>query len=123
MAVAVGCSHEVTLIVGPDDTAAALRTGDLDVLSTPRLIALCEEAACAAIADRLGPDKTTTGWRVQVDHLAPGRVGSTVRACATLDRVEGRRVCFIVSVYDDGGLLAAGRISRVVVDRDDFGRF
>lgn len=120
MPVAVGSSHEVTLVVGLEDTAPALRSGDLEVLSTPRLIALCEEAACAAIADRLGPDQTTMGWRVQLDHRSVALVGATVRACATLDRVEGRRVGFIVSVYDQSGLVAAGRICRLVVDRQEF---
>lgn len=120
MPVAVGSSHEVTLVVGLQDTAPALRAGDLEVLSTSRLIALCEEAACAAVADRLRPDQTTMGWRVQLDHMSAARVGSAVRACATLDRIEGRRIGFIVSVYDSGGLLAAGRICRLVVDRQAF---
>ena len=39
---------------------------------------------------------------------------------ATLESVEGRRLTFRVSVTDARGLVAAGRITRVVVVRDRF---
>ena len=41
---------EAELVVGEADTARALGSGTVDVLGTPRLIALCEEASCRAIA-------------------------------------------------------------------------
>ncbi len=55
--------------------------------------------------------------RVQFDHLVPVGVGRTVRAEATLDRIEGRRLTFTVSVSDPDGLIGAGKVARVVVDR------
>lgn len=102
------------------DTALALGTGEVDVLATPRLIALCEEACCRALEGALGSPKTTVGVRVQLDHLAPVRVGGSVSAEATLERVEGRRLVFTVAAVDDAGLVAAGRMTRVVVDREEF---
>jgi predicted thioesterase len=60
------------------------------------------------------------GKRVQFDHLVPVVVGGDVRAEASLDRIEGRRLTFTVSVSDASGLVAAGKVSRVVVDRDTF---
>jgi predicted thioesterase len=47
-------------------------------------------------------------------------VGSTVRAEATLDRTDGRRLVFVVSATDGCGLVGAGRITRVVVEREAF---
>ena len=47
-------------------------------------------------------------------------MGSTVRAEATLDRTEGRRLVFTVSASDACGLIAAGKVTRVVVDIDRF---
>ena len=115
-----GLSACVSVVVSEADTARALGTGDVDVLATPRLIALCEEACCAAVAGALTEPQTTVGGRVQIDHLAPLRVGSTVAAEGTLERIEGRRLVFTVSATDDAGLVAAGRMTRVVVDRDNF---
>ena len=56
----------------------------------------------------LAEGTTTVGYRVQLDHLAPTAVGGTVRAEATLEAIEGRRLTFRVSVNDGRGLVAAG---------------
>jgi fluoroacetyl-CoA thioesterase len=90
------------------------------VLATPRLIALCEEAALGALGNALPADHTTVGMRVQLDHLAPTAVGHLVTAEATLERVEGRRLTFTVSANDDRGLVAAGKVTRVVVNVEKF---
>lgn len=90
------------------------------MLATPRLVALCEEACCAAVAGGLAEGSTSVGVRVQFDHLAPVRVGSSVDAEATLEKVEGRRLTFTVSATDAAGLVGAGRMTRVVVEADAF---
>lgn len=115
-----GLSAKVELHVGPTDTATAHRSGDVEVLSTPRLIALCEEASTVAVAGTLPEGWTTVAMRVQFDHLVPVAVGSAVLAEAVLDRVEGRRLVFTVTVIDDSGLVAAGRVTRVAVERARF---
>ncbi len=102
------------------DTAEAFRTGSVPVLATPRLVALCEEATCLAVEADLEDDTTSVGKRVQFDHLVPVGVGGLVSAEATLDRIEGRRLTFTVSVTDGSGLVAAGKVTRVVVDRETF---
>lgn len=108
------------LVVTDDDTAIAARSGDVAVLSTPRIVALCEEAAIAAVGNRLAKGETTVGMRVQLDHLAPIAVGGKVTADAKLDKVEGHRLVFSVSVNDERGLVAAGKVLRVVVVRSRF---
>jgi fluoroacetyl-CoA thioesterase len=115
-----GVQGQVELVVGDADTAIAAGSGDVPVLATPRVLALCEEAACRAMADRLKPGETTVGLRIELTHIAPTQVGSSVRAEATLDRIEGRRLLFTVSVSDVCGLVAAGKLTRVVVDRAEF---
>jgi predicted thioesterase len=47
-------------------------------------------------------------------------VGSTVTADAVLERVEGRRLVFTVLATDSVGLVGAGRVTRVVVETDQF---
>lgn len=115
-----GLHGSAKLVVTEADTAIALHSGDVPVLGTPRLIALCEEAALIAVAEHLGAGETTVGMRVQIDHLAPTHIGSSVAAEATLERVEGRRLTFTVSVSDHCGLVAAGKVTRVVVEREEF---
>jgi fluoroacetyl-CoA thioesterase len=118
--VKIGVSAEVELTVTKADTARALRSGEVAVLATPRVVGLCEEAAIAALAGELGAKETSVGTRIELAHLAPILVGTRVRACATLERTEGRRLVFSVTVTDRSGLVAAGKLTRVVVDTDQF---
>ena len=115
-----GLSATVELSVDEDCTAIAFHSGEVPVLATPRLIALCEEATIRAMEDQLEPGETTVGMRVQFDHLAPTGIGGKVRAEATLEKVEGRRLTFTVSVSDSRGLVGAGKITRVIVNTDRF---
>jgi fluoroacetyl-CoA thioesterase len=117
---AVGARAEVSLLVTDADTAIAYGSGDVPVLATPRVIALVEEATVRAIAPDLTPEQTTVGMRVQLDHVQPTSVGTLVMAEAVLEKVEGRRLIFHVTVTDEHGLAATGRITRVMVDRDRF---
>ena len=115
-----GLTAEITIAVCDADTALALGSGDVEVLGTPRLIALCEEASIRAIDGQLPAGFTSVGTRVQLDHLHPTAVGRKVRAESRLERVEGRRLTFSVAVRDDRGLVAAGKLTRVVVETDRF---
>jgi fluoroacetyl-CoA thioesterase len=118
--VSVGQTASLELEVTENDTAIALRSGSLPVLATPRVVALVEEVSVAAVGDALEEGTTTVGMKVQLDHLAPTALGRTVVAESTVAEIKGRRISFQVSVTDDRGLVAVGRVTRVVVDVDRF---
>jgi predicted thioesterase len=120
MSLRPGLAAAVELVVSEGDTALALHTGDVPVLATPRVVTLAEEASVMAIDGELAEGSTSVGYRVQLDHLAPTAVGGKVRAEAILESIEGRRLTFRVSVNDGHGLVAAGRITRVIVERSRF---
>ena len=116
----IGVTAELELTVTVADTAISLRSGEVAVLATPRVVALCEEASITALAGQLGEKETSVGTRIELAHLSPVMVGSRVRACATLEKMEGRRLLFNVTVTDCSGLVAAGRLTRVVVETQQF---
>lgn len=115
-----GLVGTVALTVADGDTASVLGTGDVPVLATPRIVLLAERASMQAIGSHVPAGHTTVGYRVQLDHLAPVPVGVQVVAEAVLETIEGRRLTFRVSVKYPSGLVAAGRITRVVVERARF---
>jgi predicted thioesterase len=117
---ATGLRGEVRLTVTDADTARALGSGSVEVLGTPRVVALVEEAACKALDNHLDPGTTSVGMRVRIDHLLPTPVGAEVVAEAVLEKIEGRRLIFTVSASDERGLVAAGKVTRVVVDLERF---
>ncbi|MDJ0767686.1 MAG: thioesterase family protein [Ilumatobacter sp.] len=120
MNVAVGLKGEAKLIVSADDTAVALGSGDVDVLGTPRLVALFEQATVDALTGVLEEGQSSVGMRVQIDHLQPTPVGAEVTVEAQLEKIEGRRITFTVTASDAGGLIAAGKVTRVMIDVEKF---
>jgi predicted thioesterase len=115
-----GLVGNAELTVGDADTAITLGSGDVPVLATPMVALLAERATVDAVDDHVTPEHTTVGYRLQLDHLAPVPVGDEVTAEAVLENIEGRRLTFRVSVKYRNGLVAAGRITRVVVERERF---
>ncbi len=108
-------------VVGDDDTATALGSGDVPVLATPRLLAWCEAATCAALAETIPEGTTSVGTRVSLEHLHPTPVGRSVDVTAVLAHTDGRLLRFEVVAHDDAGkVVAHGEITRVAVGRDRF---
>lgn len=110
----------VTLTVGPEDTAAATGSGDLPVLSSPRVVALAEQAAVQSLAGSLPQGKTSVGAWVELEHVSPSVVGNTVTAEAVLLGVHGRRLEFSISVTEGDKEVAHLRHRRVIVNRERF---
>lgn len=117
----VDAHAEIERVVGADDTAQALGSGDVPVLGTPRLIAWLEAAAVAALDGRLAAGTTSVGARIAVAHRMPSAVGDVVRVEARLVQHEGSTVEFAVRAQSAAGeVLADGTIGRVIVDRARF---
>ena len=117
---APGRRASVSLEVEPADTAVAMHSGDVAVLATPRVLALAEQAAVAALEGCIAESHTTVGSWVELDHLAPSPVGRTVTAEAVLLGVHGRRLEFSITLTDGEKEVAKVRHRRVIVDRAKF---
>ncbi|MPZ73309.1 MAG: thioesterase [Nitriliruptorales bacterium] len=120
MQLEAGLEASVNLKVSGDDTAAALGSGDVEVLGTPAVLALAEQAAVAAIRDTLPADRTSVGTWAEIFHTAPTRVGGEVSAAARVTSVEGSRVEFTVLVREGEQEVARVEHRRAVVRRDRF---
>jgi predicted thioesterase len=116
-----GLEANLTRRVAPQDCADAMGSGDLPVLATPRLLAWCEEATVAAVADALGPGQTSVGTRVQLEHSRASAVGAILTVRANLVHVDGRLLRFDVVAEDaDTAMVGHAEVTRVVVDRERF---
>lgn len=120
MALIPGLTATTELVVGEADTAIAIGSGEVPVLATPRVLALMEEATVLALVGHLAEGQSTVGMRVQLEHISPTAVGGTVRAEAHLEKIEGRRLSFTVAAHDARGLVAAGKVTRVLIDVERF---
>ena len=120
MDITAGLTASLEHVVTEEDTAIAVGSGSLPVLGTPRLLAWCEAATCAALESVLTPGRTSVGTRVALEHLAPSVVGATLLLTATTVHVDGKLVRFSVAARQDGKLVGSGEITRVVVEADRF---
>lgn len=115
-----GRRSSIDLHVRKDDTAAALGSGDVPVLGTPRVLAIAEQASMRALGDCLGPELTSVGSWFEIEHKAPSRVGDDVRAEAVLLGVHGRRLEFSITVTSGDTEVAHIRHRRTIVERARF---
>jgi fluoroacetyl-CoA thioesterase len=122
-----GLRATVRAVVSESDTAAAMGSGDVPVLATPRLLALAEAAAVAAVAPRLEPGLTSVGTSVSLEHRRASPPGAEVTVEAELTGVTGTRLTFSFIARAAGGaedaeeaVLGAGTHERVIVDRARF---
>ena len=120
MDMTIGTKHEVSTTVTTDVTAAKIKSGSLEVLATPYMVALMEQAA-SELCDKFVPEGiSTVGTALNISHLAPTPVGGKVKAVATLTAFDGRKASFDVEAYDDLGLIGKGTHERFTIKIESF---
>ena len=90
------------------------------VLSTPMLLQAVEEAAMQCLAAVLEADEITLGTHVDLAHLAATPVGLIVRTEVEVLKVDGRRVEFAFTAFDEREKIAEGTHERYVSSLDKF---
>ena len=120
MEITIGLKGQASTLVEREDTALEVGSGSLLVYATPCMVALMEGAACDAIADFLPEDKTSVGTMLNISHVAATPVGLEVQAEAEVTAVEGSKLTFQISAYDESGLIGEGTHQRVIVNTQRF---
>lgn len=101
-------------------TAEKAGNKGVDVLSTPMLLQLVEDAAMACLAPLLDADDISLGTHVDIAHLAATPVGLIVRTEVEVIKAEGKRVEFAFSAFDEREKVADGTHERYVTTREKF---
>lgn len=86
------------------------------------MVMLMENAALDAIRTFLEPGETAVGTMVNVMHLAATPVSWRVHARAEVISVQGHRISFRVSAYDQVEEIGRGTHERVVLELGSFGQ-
>ncbi|MBO5287540.1 MAG: thioesterase family protein [Clostridia bacterium] len=115
-----GMKNRIEITVTEKDTAKTLGSGELDVLATPRMIALMEECAYKCIGAELEAGSSTVGTQMNVKHISATPVGMKVYATAEVTGVEGRKIEFKVEAYDEAGMIGEGTHERFIVYAEKF---
>ena len=115
-----GLIGEAELMVEETHTASHLGSGGVEVLATPVMIALMEDAARSSVDSKLDQGQLSVGVDLNVSHLAATPVGMRVTARAELVAVEGRRLRFKVEAHDEREKIGEGTHLRAIINLDRF---
>ena len=116
----VGSTYQSQTRVEEWMTAEKAGNKGVPVLSTPMLFQLVEEAAMQCVAPLLDPDEISLGTHVDLAHLASTPVGLIVRTEVEILKVDGRRIEYAFTAFDEREKIAEGTHERYVTSRDKF---
>lgn len=109
-------------IVEENDSAYSVGSGGLEVLSTPKVTALVENASYELLQTMLNDDETSVGIFIEIDHIAPTPIGMKIEINTKIKNpgTSGRTVAFEFVVSDEKEIIAHGIHKRVIVNKEKF---
>ena len=117
----LGAKGSFALRVLPEHLANQFKDAMLpQVLATPVVILMMENAALNAIRPFLDSGESAVGTAIDVRHLAATPLGHDVRAEAEVIKVDGKRIEFKVSAHDEIEEIGRGTHQRSVIDLRSF---
>jgi predicted thioesterase len=118
--IAVGRTYQSQTRVEEWMTAEKAGNRGVDVLSTPMLLQLVEDTAMQCLAPLMEPDDISLGTHVDLAHLAATPVGLIVRTEVEIIKVDGKRVEFAFTTFDEREKVADGTHERYLTTREKF---
>jgi len=108
-------------VVQPHQTAQALGSGELEVFSTPSMIALMENTAMKCVSETLDDGYSTVGVEIHAKHLKGSPVGETITITATVKSIHGRSFDFEITAVDrKSNCIGTATHTRVIIDIQRF---
>ncbi len=117
-----GLKNEKAWTVKEEHLASNISSGLVDALSTPSLVAFCEECARLIVDPLLEPGQKTVGTWIELRHLAATPPGMRVTVRAELVEVDERKLRFRIEAYDDVEKIGEAEHERFIIDETRFNR-
>ena len=107
-------------LVEDKHSAKQVGSGDLDVLSTPSMIAFMENVAKKLAESKLQAGETTVGIDLNVKHIKATAIGREVRIEANLTQHHKTILSYEIFVYENDQLIGKGTHKRGIVNANQF---
>ena len=120
MPVTIGLKGRAETVVTDSNTAAAVGSGLVPVFATPYMIAIMENAAVNALLPVLSAEEGSVGTHLDVSHDAATPIGMKVWAEAEVIAVDGKKITFSVSAFDEAGPIGKGSHERFIINPERF---
>ncbi len=106
--------------VNEKNTAIAFGSGDVEVFATPAMVALMEKTANESVKGLLPEGYVSVGIEINAKHIKASKLGSKIVCESFLSKVEGKKLTFIITAYDETAKIGEATHSRVVVEKTKF---
>ena len=107
-------------IVTNEKTAVAVGSGGLSVYATPAMIALMEKSAYESVQSLLEEGSGTVGTLMNIQHISATPVDMKVTAESELIAIDGRKLTFKVTAFDEVGKIGEGTHERFIINNEKF---
>lgn len=115
-----GIKNTIEETVTTAKSAKSVGSGNLNVYATPTMISLMEKCCFESVEKELDKGYTTVGSSINFDHVSPSPIGAKIICYSTLSDIEGKKLLFIVKIYDDFTLIGQGTHERYIVNKEKF---
>lgn len=112
---------EIQYTVKDENSAKNMGSGDLEVLSTPSLVAFMENAAKNYLNKFLDDELGSVGSNININHLAPTLIGKNIIVKGTIkETIKEKIIIFSLEAYEGDKQIATANHTRVVINNKKF---
>ncbi len=120
MTIPIGQAGRAETVVTQSNTARSVGSGSLPVFATPCMTALMEQAACDCLLPFLEKGQSSVGTALSIVHSSATPIGLTVWAESCVTAVNGKKITFSVTAFDEAGKIGEGTHERFLITNDRF---
>jgi predicted thioesterase len=113
-------THEMRLKTGPEHSAQKFYPKVPNVFGTPFLGGLFEGVSADLMAPHLEAGETSVGISMNLTHTAPTPLGMEVRAVTEITGVEGRKITFKLTAFDEKEKIGEAVHERFIINAEKF---
>ena len=104
-----------------ENSAKNMGSGDLDVLSTPSLVAFMENAAKNYLNNFLPQELGSVGSNININHLAPTLIGNTITITRKVTEIiKDKIINFSIEAYEGNKKIGTANHTRVIINNSKF---
>ena len=112
---------ETHYTVKDENSAKNMGSGDLDVLSTPSLVAFMENAAKNYLNNFLPQELGSVGSNININHLAPTLIGNTITITGKVTGIiKDKIINFSIEAYEGNKKIGTANHTRVIINNSKF---
>ncbi len=121
MNIEVNKVFEENYTVLEENSAKNMGSGDLNVLSTPSLVAFMENAAKNYLNNFLSQDLGSVGSNININHLAPTLIGNTITVTGKVTEIiKDKIINFSIEAHEGDKKIGTASHTRVIINNNKF---